>query len=181
MTDEIPEKRPTGRPTKYKEEYATTVVKHAMLGVTNEELARVVFEVPLKTLERWISRHEDFRGALKRGREEADTGVAASLYRRALGYSHDAEKIFYDPKTAAVTKVKFTQRYAPDTIACIFWLKNRRPDLWRDKQNVELVGKDDGPVSIENVDADKLRDTLNDRIAGIAARMGTDGGTSGAE
>lgn len=176
MTDE---KRGRGRPTKYKEEYATTVVKHAMLGCTNEELARVVFEVPLGTLNRWIAQKEDFREALKKGREEADSAVSASLYRRALGFSHEAVKIFYDPKTGTDKQVRFIQRYAPDTIACIFWLKNRRPDLWRDKQIAELVGKDDTPLEL--VDADKLRDTLNDRIAGIAARMGKDGGTSGAE
>lgn len=172
-------KRGRGRPSTYDPEYAITVVKHAMLGATNEELARVVFAVPLRTLNGWISKHSEFRDALKKGREEADSAVSASLYRRALGFSHEAVKIVVDPKTGKTTQVKFIQRYAPDTVACIFWLKNRRPDLWRDKQVAELVGKDDTPLEL--VDADKLRDTLNDRIAGIAARLGTEGDTTGSK
>lgn len=35
----------------------------------------------------------------------------------------------------------FRAKVAPDTTAAIFWLKNRRPDLWRDKQHTELSGE----------------------------------------
>ena len=36
--------------------------------------------------------------------------------------------------------------YAPDTTACIFWLKNRRPEAWRDKVETELSGPNGGPL-----------------------------------
>jgi hypothetical protein len=41
--------------------------------------------------------------------------------------------------------------YPPDTTAAIFWLKNRRPDLWRDRNQTELTGPNGGPVQIEAI------------------------------
>jgi hypothetical protein len=36
----------------------------------------------------------------------------------------------------------YTERYPPDTTAAIFWLKNRRPDLWRDRhETVHSAGE----------------------------------------
>ncbi len=32
----------------------------------------------------------------------------------------------------------YEEVHAPDTTACIFWLKNRKPAEWRDKQDVEM-------------------------------------------
>jgi hypothetical protein len=45
--------------------------------------------------------------------------------------------------------VPFEQHYPPDTVACIFWLKNRRPDLWRDKVGLEHTGPGGGPIQTE--------------------------------
>ena len=33
-----------------------------------------------------------------------------------------------------IVKTPIRKRYPPDVVACIFWLKNRRPDIWRDKR-----------------------------------------------
>jgi hypothetical protein len=66
----------------------------------------------------------------------ADAEVAEKLFKRATGYSHDAVKIFNDQ--GAPLQVPYTEHYPPDTTACIFWLKNRRPDLWRDKVEQQL-------------------------------------------
>jgi hypothetical protein len=38
---------------------------------------------------------------------------------------------------------KYREKMAPDTTACIFWLKNRRKDEWRDKLDHEHSGKVD--------------------------------------
>jgi len=75
---------------------------------------------------------------LKRGKDKADTNVIESLYRRAIGYSHPEDKIFNNNGKALI--VPTTKHYAPDTTAAIFWLKNRRPEEWRDRQ--EITGKD---------------------------------------
>lgn len=56
-----------------------------------------------------------------------------------MGYTHDAVKIFADPKTGAEQIVQYKEHYPPDTVAAIFWLKNRQSKKWRDKQIVETT------------------------------------------
>ena len=71
---------------------------------------------------------------------------------RANGFHYDAVKIFCD-KNGRVTKVPYREYVIPDVTAGIFWMKNRRPDLWRDVHNVEhVLGKyiiSDRPMTIE--------------------------------
>ena len=86
-------------------------------------------------------------GSLKRGKSVAKAEVADRLYQRALGYTHPAVKILQDKGTPVV--VPYDQHYPPDTIACIFWLKNRRPDLWREKVDMEHSGPGGGPIRTE--------------------------------
>lgn len=49
------------------------------------------------------------------------------------------------PKTKMVLVERKTKDIAPDTTAQIFWLKNRKPIEWRDKQSVEVSGKINNP------------------------------------
>ena len=105
---------PAGRPSSYRPEYATVVEKLCLLGARDADLARV-FDVSESTIDNWKAAHPEFLAALKAGRELADAEVANSLYRRAIG---DGDR-------------------PPDVTACIFWLKNRRPDLWRDAHRQE--------------------------------------------
>jgi hypothetical protein len=91
------------------------------------------------TLHRWKHEHSDFCESLKVGKEAADSRVEQSLYRRALGYSHDAVKIQVNA-TGEITQVPFTEHYPPDTTAAIFWLKNRKPTDWRDVKAQEISG-----------------------------------------
>lgn len=46
------------------------------------------------------------------------------------GYSYDAVKIFQH--NGKPVKVPYVEHVPPDTTACIFWLKNRKPEAWRD-------------------------------------------------
>lgn len=70
----------------------------------------------------------------------ADERVERSLYQRAIGYEQSAVKIFMPANAAAPVYAKYREIISPDTTAAIFWLKNRRPDLWRDKQELEHRG-----------------------------------------
>lgn len=49
------------------------------------------------------------------------------------------------PKTKMVLVERKTKDIAPDTTAQIFWLKNRKPKEWRDKQEVEVSGNINNP------------------------------------
>lgn len=119
-----------GRPTKYKEEYDEQVYKLCLLGSTDKDIASF-FEVDESTINRWKLEHDGFCESLKRGKFLADANVAERLYKRAMGYEHKEDKIFNNNGEALV--VGTTKHYAPDTTAAIFWLKNRQPELWRDK------------------------------------------------
>lgn len=127
-----------GRPSKYRKEYAEQAKKLcAQLGATEADIAEFL-GVATRTVERWKVEHAEFCRALKLGKKVADARVEQSLYRRAIGYSHEAEKIFQHG--GAVVRAKTLEQYPPDTTACIFWLKNRDKANWRDKQDHEHSG-----------------------------------------
>lgn len=86
----------------------------------------------------WQAKHKTFYEALKGAKGIADDMVEASLFRRAVGYSHKAVKIFYNAKMDEVTEHHYIEHYPPDTVAAIFWLKNRRPDDWREKTDIAI-------------------------------------------
>lgn len=106
-------------------------------GLTDEQIARNM-GISRSTLSDWKTKYSDISDALKRGKEVVDIQVENALLKRALGYKYDEvtrEKV-KDPITGfsclTITK-KVTKEVVPDTTAQIFWLKNRRPDKWRDK------------------------------------------------
>lgn len=136
------------RPSKYKPEFAAQAAKLCALGATDREVAEF-FGVTERTLHNWQGEHEALFHALKVGKSPADDRVEKSLYRRATGYSFDAVKIVADSKTGTSLAVPYVEHVPPDTTACIFWLKNRRPDLWRDKHEIEHSGSLDWATEMQ--------------------------------
>lgn len=136
---------PGGRPSSFKPEYCEQAEKLCKLGATDKEMADF-FGVSEQTVNSWKQQHPEFFESLKRGKALADANVAERLYQRAMGYSHEAVKIMQYEGSPVV--VPYTEHYPPDTTAAIFWLKNRRPDVWRDKVQNEHTGKDGGPLAI---------------------------------
>lgn len=65
-----------------------------------------------------------------------DRQVEKSLLQRALGYSYEETSEKYEG--GVMTERKVTKKHvASDTTAQIFWLKNRKPEQWRDKPQSE--------------------------------------------
>lgn len=127
------EKNTGGRPTAFKAEYVERVYEYCLLGATDKQLAEF-FGVAESTLNLWKLKQPKFLDAMRRGKIVADANVARSLYRRATGYSHpDTHVSNYQGE---ITLTEITKHYPPDTTACIFWLKNRAPEQWRDKVEV---------------------------------------------
>lgn len=136
-----PAKRPAnsprkgrGRPSGFKPEYVAQAKKLCEHGLTDEEIAEF-FGIAARSLYRWKERYPAFCAALKVGKEKADARVVRSLYHRAVGYTYDAVKITQFQGTAVITP--FKEHVPPDVTAAIFWLKNRDPESWRDKQDHE--------------------------------------------
>ncbi len=138
-------KHPGGRPTKYKPEYEEQVYKLCLEGFTDKQIAGF-FKVDERTINNWKDKHPEFFQSLKRGKDEYDSDVIEkSLAKRASGYQYTevtrAVSKEADPTTGKpqlVTIKEVTKEVAPDPTSMIFWLKNRRPDRWRDKQSIDL-------------------------------------------
>jgi hypothetical protein len=128
----------TGRPAGYKPEFAEEAKTQCEEGATDQELADF-FKVGVRTLYRWKNNYPEFRQALKVSKDQADDRVERSLYERATGYERD--EIDIRVVNGEIVKTPIRKFYPPDTTAAIFWLKNRKPAQWRDKQDIEHTGK----------------------------------------
>ena len=140
-----------GRPATYNTDFARQAAIACELGATDEDLARL-FKVTARTIARWKILHPEFCQALKVGKDAPDDRVERSLYNRAVGYIYDIVK----PMTrslggqdgAVIEMIKLKEHVPPDVTAAIFWLKNRRKDQWRDKQEHGFTDKDGNDVEL---------------------------------
>lgn len=159
------------RPTSYKPEFSEQAEKLCKLGATDIELADF-FGISDRTIYRWQAQFPEFCRSLKAGKETSDERVERSLYHKAVGYTFDSEKVFQFQ--GEIVRTKTREHVPPDTTAAIFWLKNRRPVEWRDRQQHELTGANGGPIQTEEMSA---RDVILGRITSIVARTREDGDT----
>lgn len=113
------------------------------LGATKSELAAALNITP-QTLRNWQKESRKLFCALEEGKAIKDRAVEASLFQRATGYKHKAVKIMV--VDGEVKKIPYTEQYAPDTAAAVFWLKNRAGDKWRDRSETSLSNPDGSAV-----------------------------------
>jgi hypothetical protein len=103
-------------------------------------------------LNEWRNTYPAISDALKKGKEVVDFEVECALLKRALGYTY--EEVTTEYGTSQTGKQidivrKTIKAVLPDVTAQIFWLKNRRPDKWRDKPaEVSINTTDDTGVII---------------------------------
>ena len=114
-------------------------------GLTGEQIAKNM-GICRDTLIQWKKRFPDISDTLKKGKDVVDVEVENSLLKRAKGCTvvEETQELMINPDTGKrelITTKKVIKEIPPDTTAQIFWLKNRRPDLWRDKQSMELSGE----------------------------------------
>ncbi|MBS6404426.1 MAG: helix-turn-helix domain-containing protein [Tyzzerella nexilis] len=124
-------------------------------GLTDEQIADNI-GISRSTLNSWKDKYSDISDTLKRGKEVVDRQVENALLKRALGYEYTETTREYIPELDEMkTTKKVTKQVAPDTTAQIFWLKNRKPDKWRDKLNRDC-GSEDEMEGVEIInDADQ--------------------------
>ncbi len=128
-----------GRPTIYREELCDMARRLALLGLNDAEIAEGINVAP-NTLLEWKNSHPEFLRALQRGRLNADGKVAERAYHRAIGYHHDAVKIFMPSGAEQPVYAPYTEHYPPDTTAAFKWLAKRQPRLWRDEETIRHTG-----------------------------------------
>ena len=111
----------------FQPDYPEQARRLCLLGAIDRDLARC-FEVSERTINRWKRQHPQFAEALRRGKAVADADVAEALHAKAL---------------------------KGDMRAIVFWLRNRRPDLWCDRR--------DGSTGRQADEAARDRQTLSGR------------------
>lgn len=126
-----------GHPTDFDPRFVEQAYKLALLGLKLDEMA-TVFNVSDSTIDKWKIAHPEFAQAIKDGGLIADAEIVNVLRHKALG-GVKAEKIFYDPKIGEVVRAQHL--LAPDTLAAIYWLNNRQPHLWRQRQDITTDGQ----------------------------------------
>lgn len=139
-------------------------------GLTDEQIACNV-GISRSTLNDWKSKYSDISDTLKKNKEIVDTQVENALLKRALGYSFTEttkERKLNDEtgEYEMVTTKEVVKEVTPDTTAQIFWLKNRKPEEWRDKKDVTVDG------SVHSVVSSMSDEALDERIASLKGKLG---------
>ena len=148
-----------GRPTNYRPEYVEQAVAIcSVMGATNVELAKI-FGVAEATMYNWCNEHPEFLEAIKAAKKKHDDHcVKVSLRRRAVGYSH--EDVHISNYQGVITQTKIIKHYPPDPTSAIFWLKNRDPANWRDKQELEHSGS----MGVINMTVDEYKQARKEML-----------------
>lgn len=141
---------PAGRPTDYKPEYDELAFNYCKLGAQDKELAEF-FKVTETTINNWKNEHPKFFESIKKGKDIYDTEeVEVSLKKRAKGYTRTVQKVTKDGDI-----IEIDEELPPDPTSMIFFLKNRKPDRWRDKQEHEHTGDINVNINLDPKIADK--------------------------
>lgn len=143
---------------------------YARDGLTDEQIAHNLGISP-STFYEYKKIHSEFSEALKVNKEISDRHVENALYKNALGYSYDEitkERVLNQESgeyELQVTKV-VKKEVQGNTSAQIFWLKNRKPKDWRDKQEIQHSGETN-----VNVNADMTPEERQKRIDELKKKL----------
>lgn len=153
------------KPTLFNEKMKERILKLTEEGKT---LAEVAFYIGVseRALYNWARRYGDFKAALQESRAIADELVEASLFQRAVGYTHTETKAFFHQETMEVVTKKIKKHLPPDVGAGKFWLINRDPEKWKEKSHIEHAG------SIDKVSDEDLDLAIEEKIKKLGGKGG---------
>lgn len=127
-------------------------------GLIDEQIAKNL-GVSYATFKIYKKQYKPLSDALKKGKEVIDLEVENALLKRALGYKYTEITKENVEEKMVVTK-EVTKEVVPDTTAQIFWLKNRKPNDWRDKKDIEHSGNINN--AYEGLSTEELRKLIKD-------------------
>lgn len=141
-----------GRPTDYKEEYNEQAYKLCLLGATDANLADF-FNVCEATINNWKNNHPSFLESIRAGKRIADSAVAESLFNGARDrlvpkqQAFKVKEVLYNDKGQRIEREKIEvvtlEEFVPgDFRNQQFWVKNRNPENWKDKQEIDHMSSD---------------------------------------
>lgn len=144
---------------KYNDDFPLLAEGYAREGMIDKEIAAAL-GISKPTFYEYQKKYPNFLNSIKRGKAPVDVKAENALLKRVEGFEYEETQVEYDAaaegEKATPKKIKkVTKRVVPDVAACIFWLKNRKPKKWRDKQKIEFGGEDGDPIKIEFVPVKK--------------------------
>lgn len=140
-------------------------------GLTDEQIAKNL-GISIRTFYEYKEKYPQFLQSLKRGKEIVDREVENALLKKAIGgkekilkpmkiknviYSDAGKKL---KESEEIVMVEEEVLIIPDTTAQIFWLKNRKPDVWRDKTAIEHSGEIKGDNPFSNLTTEELKKVI---------------------
>lgn len=131
-------------------------------GLTDEQIAHNM-NINTSTLYNYKKQHLEISEALKKGKEIVDYEVENALLKKALGYTETLKKQKVT-NLGDIVDYKEEVYISPDTTAMIFWLKNRKPDKWREKI---IDNASEEAINNSREILVKIRKTANDANNGI--------------
>lgn len=113
------------------------IAQWARDGAIERDIAKKL-GVSESTFSGYKKEHPELMETLTVNKEVTDARVESALYKRAIGYEYTETSKEVGPDGV---KIKTTvKQVAPDVTAQIYWLNNRRPDRWRNKQDISIEG-----------------------------------------
>lgn len=104
-------------------------------GLTDKDISQNI-GISESTLNAWKKQFPEFSESLKKNKEVADRQVENALHKSAVGYYYEEDVVTNQGDVVTVKKYS-----KPNVTAGIFWVKNRMPDKWRDKQEIEQTNR----------------------------------------
>ena len=130
-------------------------------GLTDEQIAQNM-DIRTSTLYDWENKYSEISEALKRGKEVVDRAVENALLKRALGCTVTEKTTMYDENGEKTSERVVEKDIPPDTTAQIFWLKNRKPEVWRDKRDIGLSGEVETKNPFAGLTTEELKKVIQD-------------------
>lgn len=124
-------------------------------GLVDTQIAKNIGIAP-GTLYEWKKRYPEIDESLKRGKEVIDFEVENALLKRALGYEYEEVKTIVEKDEMGKDRKRqerVLKHVPPDSTSIIYWLKNRKPDVWQ-QVNSELRERTKAETRRANAEAE---------------------------
>lgn len=125
-----------------KEENLIKVEAWAKSGLSEKQISQNM-GIAYSTLKEWKKKYSALSASLKKGKEVTDFEVENAMHKSAVGYYVEETKTYITETNGVQTKKieKYKKWIPPNSTAQIFWLKNRKPDVWMDRKAKEVEDK----------------------------------------
>ena len=144
--------------TKFTKEFADLAIKLAGKGYLDKEICEYA-DVSINTFYKWKQKNPEFAEALMKAKHKINQKIEAQAYKRAMGYMVTETKTVTGTNENGeeeIIRVEKLNKHIPsDTKILMMLLKNRMPEKYRDRQEIQLSGEVNANMTIN-------LDTLSD-------------------